>query len=243
MRLFTFAVFACGVVATARLHGAIVTVSDALSSNNEIDDPPGSGIARTVNVSASFTQITDIHVTLDIGSADGLNAWNGDLYAHLSGPSGTLAVLLNQTGVSSLNAAGYGNAGFSITLHDSLTNPDVHTYQEVSYSLNGSGQLTGTWNSDGRALATDSTRSNPLSSFAGENPNGTWTLLVADLATGNTAKLNSWSLTIEGGAAVQGGSAVPEPISTSLGSAIALLAGAILRRRRTRANPMHGATH
>lgn len=228
MRPLSFVVVACGMVAAARLHGAIVTVSDVLSSNNEIDDPPGSGIARTINVSASFTQITDIHVTLDIGSPDGFNAWNGDLYAHLSGPSGTLAVLLNQTGVSSLNGAGYGNAGFSITLHDSLTNPDIHTYQEVSYSLNGSGQLTGTWNSDGRALATDSTRSNPLGAFVGENPNGTWTLLVADLATGNTAKLNSWSLTVEGA------SAVPEPLSTSVGSSLLLLTGALLRRRAIR---------
>lgn len=231
MRSCYFLALACSIVSAPQLQAAIVTVSDVLSSNNEIDDPPGSGIARTLTVSAPFTQITDIRVTLDIGSADGLNAWNGDLYAHLSGPSGTLAVLLNQTGVTSLNSAGYSNAGFSVTFQDSLSNPDIHNYQDVSYSLNGSGQLTGTWNSDGRSLATDSTRSNPLSGFAGQNPNGTWTLLVADMATGNTAKLNSWSLTVEGGSIAQGGSAVPEPHSTSVGASIALLAGAILRRR------------
>lgn len=38
----------------------------------------------------------------------------------------------------------------------------------------------------------------PLSAFAGQDPTGTWTLAVADLAAANTGTLNNWSLTICG---------------------------------------------
>ena len=46
------------------------------------------------------------------------------------------------------------------------------------------------------------------------NPNGSWTLFVADLVSGDAATLNSWSLTITG--------EVPEP-----GEAVLVILGAI----------------
>lgn len=218
------------VMASARGHGAVVVVSDNLTSDNRINDPPSSGIARTLSVSAPFTAITDITVSLDISSASGDTAWNGDLYAHLTGPTGTLAVLLNQTGVSWGDAGGYGDKGFAIDINDGGSNPDLHTYQSVSYSLNGSGQLTGTWASDGRGTAAVATRTSPLSQFLGENPNGTWTFYVADLANGNMGKLNSWSLTLHGA------DPIPEPIGMTVVAA-GLLAVATFNARRQRSSP------
>lgn len=208
-----------------RSQAAIVVASENLSSDNRIGDPPSSGISRSLVVSAPFSSITDITVSLDISNASGDSAWNGDLYAHLSGPSGTLAVLLNQTGVTLGDASGYGDTGFLIDINDGGSNPDVHQYQSSLYSLNESGQLTGTWASDGRGTATVATRTHPLSQFLGENPNGTWTFYIADLANGNMAKLNAWSLTLHGP------DPVPEPVS--MGTVVAgLLAAAALHRRR-----------
>jgi subtilisin-like proprotein convertase family protein len=213
-----------------RSNAAVVVVNESLSSNNQIDDPPSSGLARTLSVSAPFSQILDITVSLDIGNATGETAWNGDLYVHLTGPSGTLAVLLNQTGVSPSNSAGAGDSGFHIDLNDAPANNNVHTYQSVAYSLNGTGQLTGTWASDGRSTATSGTRSNPLSQFVGENPNGVWTLYLADLAEGNMAKLNSWAITL------QGAGPVPEPGSMGIVTSSLLLASTVWIQRRRSAN-------
>jgi MYXO-CTERM domain-containing protein len=60
-----------------------------------------------------------------------------------------------------------------------------------------------------------------LSNFIGLNPNGTWTLFVADQSAGETSTLQSWSMTITG---------VPEPSAALLGGLGVLL---LLRRRRS----------
>ena len=113
-------------------------------------------------------------------------------------------MLLNRVGVSNnASSFGYGNQGFNITLSDSAAN-DVHYYQNASYSLNGGGQLTGTWAPDGLNIDPKSTPSlfgstlpsTPLSSFNGTNPDGGWTLFVADLSAGGQSQLVSWSLDI-----------------------------------------------
>ena len=219
------------VVLTAGLCGACSLWADAfsgtdtLSGANTIDDPPIPGLARTLTISTPVNQITDLSITLDISSAIGDTAWNGDLYAQLTSPLGTLSVLLNQSGVTGVNPGGYGDAGYTITLDDSAGS-DIHFYQDVSYSLNGGGQLTGTWQSDGRTDPTSSTRDKQISQFFGENPNGTWTLFVSDLANGNRAQLNSWS--------INGiGTTVPEPQFAVLAFG-SVLAGFALWRRANR---------
>jgi hypothetical protein len=63
-------------------------------------------------------------------------------------------------------------------------------------------------------------RTNMLSVFNGMNPNGDWTLFLADQGAGETATLTGWTLTI---------TAVPEP---SVALCLALAGGLSLRRRR-----------
>jgi subtilisin-like proprotein convertase family protein len=217
---------AASLLAPSALHADIAfTASETLTTGNRIEDPPLAGLARQLTVSSSVQQITGLSITLDIASADADIAWNGDLYVHLSAPSGSLAVLLNRTGQQLSTDAGYGDAGFSITLDDTSPNHDIHSYQDVAYTLNGSGQLTGTWASDGRADPTSSTRGFTLSELLGENPNGIWTLLVSDQAGGNLAQLNGWS--------IQGLGIIPEPATWTALCATALLGfGAIHRFRR-----------
>ena len=47
-----------------------------------------------------------------------------------------------------------------------------------------------------------------LSSFNGLDPNGTWTLFIADVSGGDQSTLVSWELDI---------TAVPEPVTVALG--------------------------
>jgi subtilisin-like proprotein convertase family protein len=207
------------------LRAGIFSATETLPGGSPIGDPPIPGLARTLLVSTPVTAITDLSITLDISSADADTAWNGDLYAQLTSPMGTLSVLLNQSGRTAANPAGYGNTGFVITVLDSASS-DIHSYRDVGYSLNGSGQVTGTWQSDGRVDPLGSLRDRQISQLVGENPNGTWTLLVSDLANGNRAKLNSWSINGVG-------TTVPEPQLAVLAVGTAL-AGLTLWRRVAR---------
>jgi hypothetical protein len=59
-----------------------------------------------------------------------------------------------------------------------------------------------------------------LSVFNGMNPNGDWTLFLADQGAGDEATLTGWTLSL---------TAVPEPAVPLLGGLATLLA---LRRRR-----------
>ncbi|HEV2696098.1 MAG TPA: PEP-CTERM sorting domain-containing protein [Verrucomicrobiae bacterium] len=169
--------------------------------------------------------ITDVSVTLDISGG-----FNGDLYAYLVGPGGQMAVLLNRVGMSSGNAFGYSDAGFNITLNQSGAN--IHNYQSGgTYTLTG-GQLTGTWAPDGRhidpqsapsAFDAASTAAN-LAQFNNVNPNGSWTLFLADVSSGGQSTLVNWGLTVV---------TVPEPQTWAMlaGGAATLL---MFRRRARR---------
>ena len=173
-----------------------------------------SGLGSDANV------ITDVDVKLHLSGG-----FNGDLYVYLSHSSG-FSVLLNRTGRTAGDSFGYGDAGFNITLSDGA-GTDIH-----NYGGNGGNQLTGVWQPDARnvdpATVTDaSTRSAYLNAFNTLDPNGAWTLYVADLSGGgDPSVLVSWELDI---------TAVPEPATVALGVfglAFGLVQGARLWRRR-----------
>jgi subtilisin-like proprotein convertase family protein len=184
------------------------------------------GVTRSTTLAGLSGYVSSVSVTLDI-----TGGFNGDLYAYLADPNGNLAVLLNRVGVGSGNAFGYGDTGFNITLNSSAAN-NIHGYGS-SYSVNGSGQVTGTWLADGRAINpqssssafdTASTAAN-LSVFNNLIPNGQWTLFISDLSGGSSSTLVSWGMTIV---------TVPEPQTWALavsGGVGLLLA---MRRRRSR---------
>ena len=117
--------------------------------------------------------------------------FNGDLYVQLTHGSG-FSVLLNRVGRTSLNEFGYGDSGMDITLSDDAAAGDVHVYRTTLFGNENTpvaGMLTGVWAPDARitdpdvVLNTDS-RSATLSSFNGLDPNGTWTLFIADASGG-----------------------------------------------------------
>ena len=212
---------------TPRLAHAYSSTVDNLFAPIPDGDLNGYENSQTVSGVAGPVQ----HVSVSFNITGGLN---GDLYAYLF-HNNTSATLLNRVGRSSTSNLGYPDTGFgpdagliSFTLDD-LASYDIHRYRTVAYTLNGAGQLTGRWQPDGRALDPLSAgslfdsapRSNPLSVFNGMDPNGTWSLFVADASSGFESTLVGWTLNID----------VPEP-----GSA-ALLVGALaamLVARKTR---------
>ena len=108
---------------------------------------------------------------------------------------------------------GYSDSGFNITL-SSIGN-DVHFYSQHSPGINGSGQLTGDWQVDGRAIDPnsapgdfDSASRVTFAGYNGMNPNGNWTLFFADMSAGAQSTVVSWELDI---------TAVPEPANIALG--------------------------
>ena len=188
------------------------------SLNTAIPDGNPVGLTSKLNVSGIPGNTANITVNLNI-----TGGFNGDLYSYLVSPTGTMVVLLNRVGIATGNSYGYGNSGFDITL-DSASPNNIHTYQTAGGypgDLNGGGQLTGKWAPDGRTIDPLSVASafdagptgNTLTSLDGANPNGDWTLFIADLSGGGQSTIVSWGLTVM---------TVPEPQTwTLLGGSLA----------------------
>jgi subtilisin-like proprotein convertase family protein len=206
-----------------------------------IPDHNSTGILSTLTVTDLDPGTRySVDLSLDI-SGTGHGGYVGDLYAHLAhqSPDGgqyLMSVLLNRPGRSDTLPNGYDDAGLNITLSDSADH-DVHTYRaQADYKTNGSGALTGTWQPDRRLANPDtvtdaSVRSTPtfddlVNSLVPSNPNGYWYLFVADMQTGGTMQLNSWSLSFSEM------SAIPEP--GNLLTLAGLVGSALLLRSRRR---------
>ncbi len=191
--------------------------------NQNIPDGNPVGLVSQTTFSGLTGTISSMSLNLDI-----TGGYNGDLYAYLVGPNSTTLVLLNRVGLSSANDFGYSDSGFNITLTNGAS--DLHFYQAGSYTLSG-GQLIGSWAPDGATIspnsagsAYDGTTAGNFNLFNNTDPNGEWTLFVADLANGGgQSMIVDWSLTIV--------TDVPEPQTWALmiGGVGALLA---LRRRK-----------
>jgi len=174
------------------------------------------GALEQFDVSGISGSIASIQISLNI-----IGGYNGDLYAWLVDPQGQTAILLNRPGLTSSDAFGYADAGINITLDDSGSFANVHGYGAGSYNLNGNGQVTGTWASDGRNIDPQSAPGafDPasvganLSQFQGGTANGAWSLYLADVVAGGASPtLTDTTLTIASSSI----SSVPEPSTMAL---------------------------
>jgi len=216
------------VALTSRADLTNLTVS--ATPDTAVPDGNPVGLVSTVNVSGMSGVTTSITVQLDI-----TGGFNGDLYAYLLSPQGSLVVLLNRVGMGSGNTFGYGDSGFNITL-DSAAADNVHNYQNYSPTFS-SGQLAGTWAPDTRTIDPQSVPSafdpagtgTSLADLNSLNPNGNWTLFIADLSAGGDSTLVSWGLTVV---------TVPEPQTwTLLGGGLAVV-WFMTRKRRASFPPV-----
>lgn len=171
---------------------AIFSVGDVNGSGTALNEaiPDAQypvGISSSIDVSGAEGPLTGVTVTLNIAGG-----WNGDLYGYLS-YNGTLVTLLNHVGTGSGDAvqfvAGFSTSGFNnITLADSGAGGNIH---DVETPVSGI-----SYGADGGTLA----------SYNGMDPNGTWTLFLADSSAPNQSTLEGWSLVTE----------VPEPVNIAL---------------------------
>lgn len=174
---------------TATWASASLVVTQTFSGGAIPDgNPDGVLFSGTFNQANSGDHVLGATVSLNISGG-----YNGDLFAYLVAPNGTLVMLLNQPGTDGFGA---GGAGLNILLQDGAS--DHGSIQSA-----GDGYLTGSYNAAG-SLSAFGTAGSP-----GGDANGTWHLFFADLSSGGgTATLDSWSLSL---------TVVPEPVTLALG--------------------------
>ena len=185
---------------TSRWAEATLTSSQTFTpANGTITDgnPVGVVFSGTFSQPGFNSAVTGVSIGLNISGG-----YNGDLYAYLVAPNGTVVLLLNQPGTGAFGsaAAGFGNGtanSFELTSSgSSIQGVDGTAYQ----TLTGSFQAAGSLNS----FVT-----------SGATANGTWTLFFADLnAGGGTSYLNNWTLNL---------TVVPEPVLLALITFLAML--------------------
>jgi len=211
----------CSLLLTAALiRPALGIVSfQSVNVNSIIPDGDFNGLQSSMTLSGLPNSIIDVNVTLTVSGG-----FNGDFYAYLFHNS-TSAILLNRVGRTSSSGVGYPDSGFgtnglsALFTFDDQAGQDVHLYRTSSFTLNANGQLTGTWQPDGRAIDPlsagsvfdSASRSSLLNKFNGADPNGTWSLFIADVSPGGEGTLVNWGLSIN---------AVPEP-----GTGVLILSG------------------
>ena len=191
--------------------------------NAGVPDGNVTGLTLATNLGGMAGNISSVTVSLDLSGG-----FNGDYYAYLRGPNGELAVLLNRVGVSnSASQFGYGDGGMDVEFLDAAAD-SIQYYQ--NYTNPAGGTLFGAWQPEGVTvdpLTNDPTaffgapQSATLALFDQSDPNGEWTLFLADVAGGNQGTVVSWGLNI---------TTVPEPGTLALaGFGVVVIAW---RRRR-----------
>lgn len=172
---------------------------------------------------SGITEISVIDVNVALTLSGG---WNGDLYAYLTHSSG-FSVLLNRAGRTFGSEFGYADAGLDLLFDDAAANGDFHLYQTIpGYAVSIADGSR--WSPDARnvnslqVLNTDA-RTVFLDSFNGLDPNGDWTLFLADFSNGEISTVTKWGLEIM---------TVPEPTVGSFMVLGGLMAAGRLMRTR-----------
>jgi hypothetical protein len=195
------------------------------------DDAVLTSFLLSINSSA-IQSLTRVEISFELAGTPADAGFASDVFASLlksplGGPIGVgdpSAILLNGVGITGGNPSGFGYGGWNITLSDTA-GTDIHTHSLVS------GVLAGTFQPDGRLVASDATGTALLGVFNGGAGNGDWRLNVGDLNAGGTMQLVSWSLSLTGETSV---SAVPEASTWAAAFGMAALAGGTWWRARRR---------
>jgi subtilisin-like proprotein convertase family protein len=189
----------------------ILNYSQTFSGGTIADgNPVGQLFSGQFNHAASWDQVVSVSVGLNISGG-----YNGDLYAYLVAPNGTLMLLMNQP--ANLSGSGMnltlasGNSGDNLAVPNSGAIESASSGGYLGNSLNQSASVYSPVDS----LAFQTVYAAQNSGPTGPLANGTWNLFFADLTGGGgEATLNSWTLNL---------AVVPEPVDLALGLFAAML--------------------
>ena len=155
--------------------------------NSVVPDNNTSGWVNSTLISGETGTIQPGSLLVNVNLSGG---WNGDLYAYLVNSSGGFAVLLDRVGMGEgVGSFGYGDGGMNVTFSATGANGDIHAY---GGNVLFSGIPSGAYMPDTSGLTS---ASGSLSSFM--NPNGTWSLFIADLNAGGVTTVQSWGLQMD----------------------------------------------
>ena len=133
-------------------------------------------VNSTIAVNDNIT-ITGVKPTMDIS-----HTWVGDLKATITSPTGSSVVLFDQIGIPSTQF-GCAENNLDLTFDDAASNTAA--------------DLEGTCNAGVAYTAQGIYQSlEALSTFAGQNANGTWNLMVEDFVNEDGGALESWGVEI-----------------------------------------------
>ena len=160
-----------------------ITGSDSpveIISNSTIDVPlTVSGFSGTVQDLNFSVDGSICNTIIDSQTVGITHSYVFDLDITLISPSGTQVLLVEGIGGNDAND-GSGVNICNMVLDDEGSFPSIQTQNTASNA-----PFTGTW-----------TPNNSLSAFDGENPNGTWTLRVADIFELDSGFVRAWSIYI-----------------------------------------------
>lgn len=153
----------------------------ATATNSSPVPIPDAGVATSaVAVSGQATYLCDVNVQTSI-----THPMSGQLQFTVTSPAGTIVSL-------STNNGGQNADVFNGTTWDDDANPGG----QVPYVTPSSNNIASDLAYASGVVATSLTPEEPLAAFIGENPNGTWTLTVADVTPGGVGSIAGWGLTI-----------------------------------------------
>jgi len=232
MKKLLLAVTISGSAILSALGDFSATFSSGFQNSGNIPDGSTIGLADTRTLTGiPFNSIADVNVRLNISGG-----WNGDLYAYLVHNSG-FSVLLNRVGRDGSSSFGYGDSGLNLTFDDQASqSADIHFYQTVAGFNNSMIQGAAAWRPDGRnvsplspgASLASASRTALLDQFFHQDPNGNWTVFIADVSGGGgQATIQSWGLDLVP-------TAVPEPASIVEASLAVFFLGAVALLYRVR---------
>jgi subtilisin-like proprotein convertase family protein len=215
---------------------ATAATGEALHLNSgplDLAVPDGSleGIHHTITVSTPMDRVLKATISVQLESHPG-GSFAGDLYLTVV-HDGRATVLLNRPGRQPGSPFGYSDSGnLAVTFDDTGATTDIHAYRSpltgshTTPLAGGLSSLPTLWQSDGRrsdplTVSLSDPRPARLNEFVDSNPNGAWTLFVADVSGGGAFAVRGWSVDLV---------AIPEPGAMVLTTALAL--GIFAWRRR-----------
>jgi len=156
---------------------APLTTLNFAGTTGPIQPPVTSSATFTANVSGLGSVLWDVNLNTSI-----THTWSADIDMTLTSPAGTVVT------ITTLNGNGNDDVFNGTTWDDNVNDPATdHVYANLT-------------------TATPLSAEGRLAAFRGENPNGVWTLTIADNAAPDVGNLNAWSLDITTVAALPGSS-------------------------------------